>query len=227
MADARQQPGALGSCARAHCRRARRIARRLHVAGRQADEARDRRPSRAFGLARRMGRVCRRDGLHRAHDHSRGHGDRALDGDAALSSEAGRRPGRRGRRDGCGRVRRVALVALRTARQPRAVLPGHRGLPRRLRRAARDLRFPRAHGSERRHSERATAPRSHGALRPGWPLRPLVDVLAGGVADGLAAGLEPVAAASAGVRALTRVRPFRRGRRAPRAEDGLRLPLRR
>ena len=71
------------------------------------------------------------------------------------------------------------------------------------------------------------APRSHRAVRAGRPLRSLVDVLAGGVADGLAAGLEPVPAASAGARALTLVRPFRRGRRARRVNGALRPSLRR
>ena len=46
-------------------------------------------------------------------------------------------------------VRRVALVALRSSREPRSVLPGDRGLPARVRRAAVDLRFPRADRSER------------------------------------------------------------------------------
>ena len=43
--------------------------------------------------------------------------------------------------------RRVAVVALRSSRQPAAVLPGHRDLPVRLRRAAADQRHPRNVGS--------------------------------------------------------------------------------
>ena len=65
-----------------------------------------------------------------------------------------------------GGVCRVAVVAIRPPREPRAVLPGHRGLPAGLRRPVADLRLPRADRGEYLPVQRAAA-LGHRALRTG------------------------------------------------------------
>ena len=84
---------------------------------------------------------------------------------------------RRRRRDGSRRVRRLALVALRPPRQPRALLPGHGGFPADFRRAARDLRIPRARRSQHLPEQPALA-RCDRAVRPGRHLRSVSDLSA-------------------------------------------------
>ena len=74
-------------------------------------------------------RLPRRLRLHLAHDHARGHGNRAPDERAALPGPFGRHHRRRGRRHARGRLHRLALDPRRSPRQPRPVFSGHRGLP--------------------------------------------------------------------------------------------------
>ncbi len=81
-----------------------------------------------------------------------------------------RHPQRRGCRHARRRRHRLAVDALRPPRQPGAVLPGHRRLPRRLRRAARHLRRPRADRSQHLPRQPAVA-RRHRAVRSGRHLR--------------------------------------------------------
>ena len=67
-------------------------------------------------------------------------------------------------------LRRVALVAVRPPRQPRAVLPGHRGLSPRVRRPVAHLRLPRTDRGEHRiplQPSRCTGPPSPTGLTAG------------------------------------------------------------
>ncbi len=139
------------------------IAHRAHVAARQTAEGRDRGSSGHLGRQGRVQGDARRVPLHAAHDHARGHGDGAPDGDALLAGGRDEHHRRRRGRHVVRRGRGVALVALWAPREPGALLPGHGRLPGCLRRAAADLRFPRAHRGEPVSLQRAAA-LGHGAL---------------------------------------------------------------
>src|SRR5439155_24370564 len=103
---------------------------------------------------------------------------------------------RRDRGYGAGCGGRVAVVALRPPRQPRAVLPGDGGVSPRVRRAARDLWLPRDDGSQHLSVQRAAA-LGDGALRPRRHLRSVPQLSPRHASAWLAAGQHDAAPNSA------------------------------
>ena len=168
--------------------------------------------------------------LHAADDHARRHGDGAADERAALHRCSRRRssPAPSAGTLVAG-VRRLALVALRPPRQPRALLPGHRGVPAVF--VVQLLIYGFHELTEAQHlPEQRAAARRDRAVRPRRHLRPVPDLPARAAAAGVARGLEPVPSRRLRVAAfagrLTR-RRFSGDAAAPRTGPELRQSPRR
>src|SRR5439155_12858097 len=133
---------------------------------------------------------------HAADDHARGNGDGAAGGHAAPSADLDDNSHRRRRRDRGRGHRRLALVALRSSREPRPVFSGDGGVPAGFRGATPDLWLPRADRSQHFSVQRAPA-LGHGAVRSGRPVRAIPHVPARDAAARVARHQQPRAAAGA------------------------------